>query len=122
VVLGLLGLPWLVPLALLKPQVSFFAFGAKRSWIVALVVWLAISFVLWGFWPVRMLAVNSYYAEGRYVKDIAIGRIGILAALPMFWFSWGDMDMLMVAGAFITPHLIPYNMRNYSPFFLSQMS
>jgi hypothetical protein len=105
VVLGLLGLPWLAPLALMKPQISFFAFGAKRSWIIALLVWLAISFVLWGFWPARMLAVNSYYAEGRYVQDIAIGWIGILVALPLFWFSRGDMDMLMVAGAFMTPHL-----------------
>jgi hypothetical protein len=110
VALGLLGLPWLVPLALLKPQVSVFALGAKRSYLVAGVLWLAISLAIWGFWPARMFAVNSYFAEGRYVQDIAIGAAGLFVALPMFWFSRGDMDMLMLSGAFVTLHLIPYNM------------
>jgi hypothetical protein len=115
VVVGLLALPWLTPLALLKPQVSFFAFGAKKSYLLAFLVWIAISLVIWGFWPARMFAVNSYYAEGRYVQDIAIGWIGIVVALPLFWFSRGDMDMLMVAGAFMTPHLIPYSMLPFTP-------
>ncbi len=57
-----------------------------------------------------MFAVNSYYAEGRYIQDISIGIAGVFVALPMFWFSRGDMDMLMLSGAFVTPHLIPYNM------------
>jgi hypothetical protein len=115
VVLGLLALPWLTPVALLKPQISFFAFGAKRSWIIAFIIWLVISIVLWGFWPEKMFAVNSYHAEGRFIQDIAIGWIGIVIALPLFWFSRGDMDMLMVAGAFMTPHLIPYNMLPFAP-------
>jgi hypothetical protein len=110
VALGLLGLPWLVPLALLKPQVSVFALGAKRTYLVAGVLWLAISLLIWGFWPARMLAINSYFAEGRYVQDIAIGAVGVFLALPMIWFSRGDMDMLMLSGAFATLHLIPYNM------------
>ena len=110
VTIGLLGLPWLVPIALLKPQVSVFALGAKRSSVIAGFVWLLISLIVWGFWPERMFAVNSYYAEGRYVQDISLGLIGLVAALPMFWFSRGDMDMLMLSGSFITPHLIPYNM------------
>ncbi len=110
VALGLLGLPWLVPLALLKPQVSVFALGAKPTYLVAGVLWLAISLVIWGLWPARMLAVNSYFAEGRYVQDIAIGAAGVFLALPMFWLSRGDMDMLMLSGAFVTLHLIPYNM------------
>jgi hypothetical protein len=115
VVLGLLALPWLTPVALLKPQISFFAFGAKRSWIVAFLIWMIISILIWGFWPAKMFAVNSYYAEGRYVQDIAIGWIGMIVALPMFWFSRGDMDMLMLAGAFMTPHLIPYSMLPFTP-------
>jgi hypothetical protein len=115
VVLGLLALPWLTPLALLKPQISVFAFGAKRSWLAAFFLWLVISVLLWGFWPERMFDVNSYYAEGRYVQDIAIGWIGIVIALPLFWFSRGDMDMLMIAGAFMTPHLIPYSMLPFAP-------
>ena len=58
-VLGLLGLPWLAPLALLKPQVSFFAFGARRSHVLGGVAWIVISILIWGFWPERMFAVYS---------------------------------------------------------------
>lgn len=115
VVLGLLGLPYLTPLALIKPQVSLFAFTAKKSYLFAFLIWFGISLVVWGWWPGRMLAVNTYYAEGRYHQDIAIGYPGILLALPMLWFSRGDMDMLMISGAFVTPHLIPYNMIPFTP-------
>ena len=41
--------------------------------------------------------------------------IGAIAALPMLWFSRGDVDMLMISGAVMTPHLIPYNMLPFTP-------
>jgi len=110
VTLGLLGLPWLVPLALIKPQVSIFAIGARRSFVLAAAIFLAISLVIWGPWPLRMLATNQYYAEGRYVNDISLGWWGLLVALPLLWYSRGDLDMLMLAGVFATPHLLPYNL------------
>lgn len=110
IVLGLLALPWLAPLALLKPQVSLFAFGARRSYLIAALVTVLVSLLIWGPWPLRMLAVESYYAEGRYENNIALGLWGALVALPLLWFSRGDMDMLMTAGSFMTPHLIPYNL------------
>ena len=110
VVLGLLGLPWLAPLALLKPQVSLFAFGARRSYVLGLFIFLAVSLLIWGLWPARMLSANTYYAEGRYVQDISLGWWGAVVALPLLWLSRGDMDMLMLAGTFMTPHLIPYNL------------
>ncbi|WP_322808137.1 hypothetical protein [Thermanaerothrix sp.] len=114
VVLGLLGLPWLVPLVLIKPQVGLFALGAKKSYVLAGIIWIAISIVIWGLWPAKMFAVNVY-KEGRYAQDIAIGLAGIIVTLPMFWFSRGDMDMLMISGAFVTPYLIPYNMLPFTP-------
>jgi hypothetical protein len=110
IVLGLLALPWLAPLALLKPQVSVFAFGARRSYLIAALVTLAVSMLIWGPWPLKMLAVESYYAEGRYENNIGLGLWGAVVALPLLWFSRGDMDMLMTAGSFMTPHLIPYNL------------
>jgi len=115
VVLGLLGLPWLTPLALLKPQVSLFAFGARRNYVLAALLWVSISLILWPGWPLRMLATNHYYAEGRYPQDISLGLRGALLAVPMMWFSRGDMDMLMVSGAFMTLHLLPYNMLPFVP-------
>jgi len=115
VVLGLAGLPLLTPLSLLKPQISVFAFAAKKSTLLVLVLWLAVSLLIWGWWPQRMFAVNSFYAEGRYAQDISIGWIGAILALPMAWFSRGDMDMLMLSGSVMTPHLIPYNMLPFAP-------
>jgi hypothetical protein len=115
VLLGLLGLPWLAPLALMKPQVSVFAFLAKKSSLIILIAVLLVSFLIWGFWPIRMLSVNQYYAEGRYVQDISLGLWGLLPALGMLWFSRGDVDMLMLAGSVTTLHLIPYNLMPVVP-------
>lgn len=110
VVLGLLGLPWLAPLALIKPQISIFAFGARRSYVLAFVIVILFSITLWGPWPIRLLESLQYYQGSEYVQDIALGWWGIPLALPLLWFSRGDMDMLMVAGAFGTFHVIPYNL------------
>jgi hypothetical protein len=115
VLLGLLGLPWLTPLALIKPQVSFFAFGARRSYLIALVLVIGVSLLIWGPWPLRMLSVESYYAEGRYPQNIALGWWGLPLTLATAWFSRGDLDMLMLSGAFTTPHLIPYNLLPLTP-------
>lgn len=110
ILLGLLGLPWLAPLALLKPQVSFFAFGARKSYLAALLVVLLISILIWGFWPARMLGTESYYAEGRPPQSVGLGLWGLPLFLATIWFSRGDMDMLMASGVFITPHLVQYNL------------
>jgi hypothetical protein len=69
-----------------------------------------LSLIIWGLWPLRLFSINSYFGEGRYEQDISIGLWGILIALPLMWFSRGDIDMLMLAGAFVSPHLIFYNL------------
>lgn len=115
VVLGLLGIPWLMPLILLKPQISFFALGARKQYIVVFLIFIMISMVVWGFWMVKMLSANSYYGEGRYEQDISLQWWGLPIFLLTIWFSRGDPDMLMVSGAFITPHLIVYNLLPLSP-------
>ena len=115
VTLGLLYLPWLAPLALAKPQVSIFAFGAKRSYLIGFAVCLIISMLIWGAWPLRMMNVESYYAEGRYQQNIGMGMWGLPLTLITLWFSRGDMDMLMASGVFLVPHLIPYNLLPLTP-------
>ena len=113
--MGVLGLPWLAPLALIKPQVSLFAFGARRSSLLALVAVLVLSFLLWGYWPAQMLAHESYLAEGRYVNNISLGLYGLPLFLATVWASRGDPDMLMLSGSFITPYLIPYSFLPLTP-------
>ncbi|MHB8134699.1 MAG: hypothetical protein ACYDH1_10795 [Anaerolineaceae bacterium] len=115
VLVGLSWMPWLVPLALIKPQVSIFAFGARKKYIAIVLLFLALSFVIWGFWPIRTLNVESFYAEGRYEQNIGIGLWGIPVALIALWLSRGDMDMMMLSGCLVLPHLIPYNLLPVSP-------
>lgn len=115
VVLGILGLPWLAPLALIKPQVSLWAFGAHKSYGLGLIVTLLISFMIWGWWPADMFSVWVIHEEGKYVNDISIGLAGLPIALILFWFSRGDIDMLMAAGSFVTPYLLPYNLIVLAP-------
>lgn len=110
VLLGLLGISWLVPLALVKPQVSIFAFGATRKYFLVAILFLLFSLLVWGFWPINTLNVESFYAEGRYPQNIGLGLWGLPIALAAIWFSRGDMDMLMLGGVFLLPHLIPYNL------------
>ena len=94
----------------IQPQVTLFAFGARRSFLISLVVVLGISFLIWGFWPGKMTMPWESHAEIRYVNDIAIGLYGLPLALLLLWFSRGDLDMLMAAGIFATPYLLPYNL------------
>jgi len=115
VVLGMLGLPWLIPLAIIKPQISFFGLGARRSYILAFLIFLSVSMVIWGNWPAETLSANQYYAGGRYQQDISLGLWGLPLFIATLWFSRGDMDMLMASGSFISPHIIFYNLLPLTP-------
>lgn len=108
-VLGLLLLPWGVPLVLLKPQVAAFALLAKRKWFIAGCVWVLISLLIWGFWPLRLLVVQGSEWKATYPQDITLFPWGLILALPLLWFSRRDEDLLMAAGSLATPHLFPYH-------------
>jgi hypothetical protein len=111
----MLGLPWLMPLMLIKPQISLFGLGARRSYIIAFFFLMIISIIIWGNWPATMLSVENFYAEGRYAQNIGLGWWGLPIFLLTVWFSRGDMDMLMASGAFISPHIIFYNLLPLTP-------
>lgn len=102
--LGVLGLPWLVPLVLLKPQVAAFALLAKRKYLIAAVIFLLVSLAIWGLWPADLF---TYRQEGREHWDIALRLWGLpLAALVMWLVPGWDTDKLMLAGACVTWHLM----------------
>jgi hypothetical protein len=113
VLLGLTALPWLTPLATLKPQLSLFAFFARRQWAVALVLWISLTMVIWGLWPLDMFQFKKYMDTIYQVKyqpqNISLWPWSLPMGLVLLWFSRGDMDMLMLAGSFVAPHVIPYN-------------
>ena len=110
VMVGLLLLPVLgVPLVLVKPQVASFSLLANRRSITATIVWLVISIVLWGPWPLNFLGVGNAAWREAWPQDITLYPWGALLALPLLWWSRGDEDMLMAAGSLMTPHLFPYH-------------
>lgn len=106
---GLLVMPWGTPLVLMKPQVAAFVLLARRKWLLAGVVWVVISFLLWGFWPVNLLMVGTPEWKAEWVQDITLFPWSLALALPLLWFSRGDQDLLMAAGSLATPHLFPYH-------------
>lgn len=113
--LGMLGLPILIPLVLIKPQISIFGLGARRSYILAFIIFMFLSLLFWGNWIENLLAIESFYAEGRYAQNIGLGFWGLPFFLLTLWFSRGDMDMLMASGAFLSPHIIFYNFLPLTP-------
>lgn len=108
-VLGLVLLPWAVPLVLLKPQVASFALLSRPNRMVAAAVWLAVSLLLWGPWPLQWSELMEPGWRAEWVQDISLFPWGLLVALPLLWFSRGDDDLLMAAGSLGTPHLFPYH-------------
>ena len=107
---GLLFIPWLAPLILIKPQITVFAFLNRKRDLLVLGIFLLISLMIWKLWPAKVFAVESFYGEGRYQQNIGLGLWGMPIALVLLWFSRGDMDLLMLAGSFALYHLIPYNL------------
>ena len=108
--LGLMLLPWGVPLVLLKPQVASFALLAKRRWLMALAVWGVLSLLVWGWWPARLALIMADPGwRADWPQDITLFPWGLLIALPLMWFSRGDEDLLMAAGSLGTPHIFPYH-------------
>jgi hypothetical protein len=111
VLLGLMLLPWGVPLALLKPQLTAFALLANRKWFLAGVIWGVISLIVWGPWPltqINTIITNPAWRE-EWVQDITLFPWGLLVAVPLLWYSRGDEDLLMASGSLATPHLFPYH-------------
>ncbi len=118
VLIGLSWLPWLAPLALIKPQVAVFALLSRKSSIIAALAAFLASLLIWGFWPLRIitnLQTKGALLATRGDQDIGIGLAALPVCLLMLWFSRGDMDMLMLAGAVGLPYLIPYHLMPVTP-------
>jgi hypothetical protein len=113
VLLGLAALPWLTPLATLKPQLSIFAFFARKEWTIVLIFWIILTMLIWGLWPLGMFQYDEHmqaiYQLENQPQNITLWPWSLPVGLVLLWLSRGDMDMLMLAGSFATPHIISYN-------------
>ncbi|HCE16802.1 MAG TPA: hypothetical protein DEQ80_02985 [Anaerolinea thermolimosa] len=107
---GLVALPLTIPIALIKPQITIFALLSKRSFLLLTIIFLLISFCVFGFWPSAMLSVTTIQSFNRAEQNIGLGGWWTILALIGLWFSRGDMDMMMLCGAVAVPYLIPYHL------------
>ena len=48
--LGLFGLPWLVPFALVRPHLTIWAILSRRNWTLGAVIFGALTLMVWGWW------------------------------------------------------------------------
>ena len=108
VLFGLTGLPWLVPLATIKPQVALFAILARKQHLLALLIWLVISVAVWGWWPLDMAQIGHFASLGQ-PHDIHLWPWSLPVVVILLCLSRGDADMLMLAGTFALPYLHSYH-------------
>jgi hypothetical protein len=108
VTFGLTGLPWLAPLVIIKPHVGYLAFLARKKYLLVLLIWLAISVVIWGPWPLDMLTIGNFTVL-QEPHDINLWPWSLPLVLILLWLSRGDEDMLMLAGTFALPYLHSYH-------------
>jgi hypothetical protein len=111
VLLGLETMPWLVPLALMKPHLTAWAIVARREWFFAAALFGLLSLVLWGPWPMDVLTASDCDAPGACAPERHLGLWGLPATAFLIWkMPRDDPDWWMLAGAFVTPRLFPYNL------------
>jgi hypothetical protein len=107
VLLGFVLLPPGVLWMLLKPQIAVWGILARRNWVLSAIVCLAISLLIWGWWPQDMLTALSHLvghpiAMGWQVLGLPVLLVGLVLLLC----SDADPLRLMAAGSFLAPYLM----------------
>ncbi len=114
VLLGLVGMPLMLPYALLQPNLTVWAIISRARWLAWAAGFGLLSLAIWGWWPGAMLATVAADAQ-RITHPIAMGwqamgwpvlAIG-LALLP---FTTADPLRLLALGAFLSPYLMPVHL------------
>ena len=111
VLLGLVALPPGVVLVLTKPHLGVWALLARRRWLLWAAGWVALSLLIWGWWPGRTFGEmgrlsENFFTVGWYNLGWPLFLVGVVLLL----FSTADPQRLMAAGFFLTPYLMPNHM------------
>jgi hypothetical protein len=107
--LALLGMvTGLIPLALIKPQLTILPLLRTKPLAFWTVLILVLSLLLWPFWPValRQATLTHEAAFGWVVTGWPIALVGV----AMLAGAGSDPYRLMAAGFLISPYLMPYNL------------
>ena len=108
--LGLFGLPWLVPFALVRPHLTIWAILSRRNWTLGAMIFGALSLIFWGWWPATVLGGMEFnlghpMAMGWARLGWPIGVLGIV----MLIFAGDDIYRLLAAGTVAASYLMPYH-------------
>ena len=113
--LGMIWLPWGLPLAAAKPQVAIWgalAWWLRRSdrWKIAafVIAGLVLSLLVYGWWPLRLTLPVTYYTAYNLSAwrwgGIAGGMLAVAAALYVT-FRQRDIDASLALGALASPYV-----------------
>jgi hypothetical protein len=111
VLVGLVMLPFGVPLLLGKPNTGAWAVLNSRRDILWSIGFGILSLILWGLWPLDMLRLAS---PDIYKHPIVMGWGAIhpslaLLGIGLLLFTDRDLLRLIAAGSFISPYMMPYH-------------
>jgi hypothetical protein len=109
------GLPLLT---FMKPQVAGWALLANRKLFLWSIIFIVLSFLIWGFWPDRMISFSrniTLYKDAllHYEATAGWSVMGwwlILPGLVLLAGAGRDFLYLMAAGCFFSPYLMPYHL------------
>lgn len=98
----------LVPLALVKPQLTIWSLLAERRTQAWTVIVLAVSLLIWRFWMLRLrqATFENMNAFGWQESGWGVLLLGMLLLVG----AGKDSYCLMAAGMLVSPYLMPYNL------------
>lgn len=101
-----LGMLW----ALTKPNITVWAIFARWQWVVWAAAMGAVSLLIWGWWPGRLLAARGMCQT--HPSAMGWGNVGwpiLVLGLLLFPFSGRNPLRLMAAGVMLMPFVMPYH-------------
>lgn len=98
----------LIPIALIKPQLSIWAYLSNRIALLWVSAFLILTLIAWPLWPLRMLQATFYHeaAFGWAEMGWPIFAVGLVLLLM----AGNQPYRLIAAGFLVTPYLMPYNL------------
>jgi hypothetical protein len=110
-VLGILGLPWLAPLVLMKATFVGFSVLASKHWFLAALGCGLLSWLLWPGWPAQLIATLA--VRGTHLSAAGwpvTGWLPPLAGLVLLLLSQRtDWLQMVAAGSLLYPFSLPYH-------------
>lgn len=111
----------LVPLALVKPQLTVWSLLADRRSLLWMVIVLCLSLVIWPAWTFYIREATDYHLgywqEGNAFGWLMSGWPILLIGILMLLGAGKDSYRLMAAGMLVSPYLMPYNLAVLVPVF-----